>query len=203
MTDERKATDVLLGIEGDIRTLTQTMSALMLAHTLTLEKTNKIYNYISRLEAEIEQEQKMQQIQTGASALSDNQKIASPEVPLQVETEPVGVRRTSRQPEPDGEVVQQKGERKVPVVQRITDHTGKDLFMADVKVMNEAKEIVAKCKTNSIGKWQAHIIPGKYTVHIIKTDTATKTKIEAMQAITVPNNSATFTLPIAVIKKTT
>jgi hypothetical protein len=206
MTDtvERKATEVLIDIENEVKKLSQTMSSLMLAQTLSLDKLNRVYNYISNLEKEIEEEKKLQLGQ--AQQANHNQSIQSPTTPpMEMETNPKGTRRTSRQPDaPSSEApmaVSQPGEKKIPVVQRVTDHTGKDLFMADVKIMNENKEIVSKVKTNSVGKWQALIAPGRYDVHILKTDTATKTKIEAMQTITVPNNTGAFTLPIAVIKK--
>ena len=204
MTADRKATEVLLDIEGEVKKLSQTMSSLMLAQTLSLDKLNRVYNYISSLEKEIEEEKKMQ-LGQAAEEVNHNLPISSPITPpLEMETNPQGVLRTSRQPEApptDAPIVSQSGERKIPVLQRVTDKDGKDLFMADVRIMNEKKEIVAKVKTNNVGKWQALVTPGKYDVHILKTDTATKTKIEAMQTITVPNNTGTFTLPIAVIKK--
>jgi hypothetical protein len=204
MNEERKATEVLIDIESEVKKLSQTMSSLMLAQTLSLDKLNRVYNYISGLERELEEEKKLQLGQ--AQQASANIPIQSPtNPPIEMETDPKGVRRTSRQPEaPPADApmaASQPGEKKIPVIQRVTDHSGKDLFMADVRVMNEGKEIVAKVKTNSVGKWQALMAPGKYDVHILKTDTATKTKIEAMQTITVPNNTGTFTLPIAVIKK--
>jgi hypothetical protein len=200
MAEERKATEVLLDIEGEVKKMSQTMSSLMLAQTLSLDKLNKVYNYISNLEKEIEAEKKM----LLGQAQEVNNPIQSPVTPpLEMETNPQGVRRTSRQPEApstDAPIVSQSGERKIPVIQRVTDKDAKDLFMADVRVMNEKKEIVARVRTNNVGKWQALLAPGKYDVHILKTDTATKTKIEAMQTVTIPNNTGTFTLPIAVIR---
>lgn len=201
--EERKATDVLLDIENEVKKLTQTMSSLMLAHTLSLDKLNHVYNYISNLEKEIEAEEALQ---NGAKAMNNLPVQSAITPPIEVDVSPVGIRRTARQPEVVDEVkISSTGEKKVPVMQRVTtpgpDNVGKDLFMADVRIMNEQKELVAKIKTNSIGKWQAHLAPGKYDVHIVKTDTATKTKIEAMQSITIPNSHGTITLPIVVIKK--
>jgi murein DD-endopeptidase MepM/ murein hydrolase activator NlpD len=204
MTDERKATDVLLDIESEVKKLSQTMSSLMLAQTLSLDKLNRVYNYISNLEKEIEEEKKLQLGQ--AQTANHNLPIQSPQAtPIEVESNPQGVRRTSRQPEaPPADApmaTSNPGERKIPVIQRVTDHSGKDLFMADVRIINANKEVVAKVKTNPVGKWQALVPPGQYDVHILKTDTASKTKIEAMQTITVPDNTGIFTLPIIAIKK--
>jgi hypothetical protein len=146
---------------------------------------------------------------------------------MTVEENPKGQRRTARvetyattQTNPAQQIIQptinqpqgiqtQKSEKpakgdkdsKVPVVQRITDNTGKDLFMAEVIVMNANKELIAKTKTNAAGKWQAYLKPGKYSVNIVKTDTATKNKLEAMQDITVSNSDKTITLPVMIIKR--
>jgi hypothetical protein len=196
MTEERKATDVLLAIEAHLLTLAKSMSTYDLMSKLTLDKVNKIYAYISRLELELAEEQKVQQA-------APQQEMPS----MQIDTSPVGTRRTSRVEAQPVQQAQQENKqlnidnKKVPITQRITDNNGKDLFMAEVSVMNDKKEVVTKTKTNAVGKWQAHLKPGKYIVHIAKTDSATKNKLEAMQDIIVPNMDSTFTLPVAIIKR--
>lgn len=80
-------------------------------------------------------------------------------------------------------------ERKVPVVQRVKDQSRKDVFSARVEVFDDQGQSVHITKTTSMGKWQAQLRPGRYTVHIAKTDTTTKSKVEGRQEITVPASS--------------
>lgn len=117
----------------------------------------------------------------------------------------LGTRRTSRVENTLTEtkkqnIINHPEDRKIPVVQRITDKTGKDLFMAKISVMDENQQLVLETKTNASGKWQAHLKPGTYIVHIVKTDTATKQKIEAKQTITVNPVNGTMQLPVAIIR---
>ena len=221
MTDERKATDILLSIENEVKTLSRAVSTVSLAQTLSLDKLNRVYNYIHKLELELAEAEKA--AQTGSSQIglpsgTPNTPIETSNQPIiNIDTNPVGTRRTARVENPQPQVPQpmfvdrpekqeevqseQSSERKVPVVQRITDQTGKDLFMADIRVVDSNDRVVHRMKTNAVGKWQAHLVPGVYDVHISKADPQTKIKIEAAQTITVPNSNSTVVLPVAAIKR--
>lgn len=201
----RQATDVLLSIESHLVKLVKTMSTYDLTNKLILDKVNKIHTYIDKLEKELVDYEKIQQKDLATTATTNNTS------PLEIDQNPIGTRRVSRVETQaietssilDGNITDKPStnEKKVPVIQRITDQHGKDLFMADVSILNENKEVVAKVKTNAMGKWQAHIKPGKYVVHTVKTDSATKSKIEALQDIIVPSISSIYTLPVAIIKR--
>jgi hypothetical protein len=208
MTDQpRKASDIIVALEDKVNTLLQSMSVYNLNQKLILDRVNRIYNYIAELEA--------QAAQTAPPPQPTDKDIvqSSAEHVITVAESPTGVRRTARSeayttptPQPPIQDVQRKPEqpgsnKKVPVTQRITDGKGKDLFMAEVNIFDEQKKPVQKTKTNPNGKWQAHLTPGRYHVHIVKTNTATKEKIEAWQALDVPNADAVVTLPTAVIQK--
>jgi|ERR1700722_9716887 len=228
MTDQRKASDVLIAIEDKVNTLIKIMSSYDMNMKLVLDRTNKIHNYISRLEAE---EAAMLSQQDSVAGSDDDKAVVqtSADHVITVADAPSGPRRAARAesytpmqipvpPQPQQVPVQQQApaapqqvsmaekpgssDKKVPVTQRITDNTGKDLFMAEVNLLNDKKELVLKTKTNATGKWQAHVKPGKYHVHIIKTDTATKNKIEAMQELNIPNSDSVVMLPTAIIKRT-
>lgn len=203
----RKASEVLLSIEEKVNSIHQSLTLFNTTNKLILERLNKVYNYIDKLEKEIELE-KM------ANAQPQVEQTVHMDIPLQIEQNPVGTRRTSRienqTPEQPVRVevkaeqkteIKHTSERKVPVVQRITNHEGKDLFNAEVSIMTENKELVAKIRTGATGKWQALIPPGNYIVHVVKTNND-RTKIEALQNITVPDSNTPVVLPLAAIKKT-
>ena len=228
MADEqqRKATDVLLSIEEKVNTLLQSMSVYNMNTKLILDRVNKVHNYISMLEAEAAslnaQEQptdpnnetvktSVENVITIAAVSDVPRRTVRAETYAPMQPSAAWQKEPENVEQPDRNVIQHPPqtvapkpagpEKKVPVSQRITDSTGKDLFMAAVNILNENKELITQTKTNATGKWQAHLKPGKYHVHVVKTDTATKVKIEATQEVMVPNSDTVVILPTAIIKR--
>jgi hypothetical protein len=213
----RKASEVLLSLENKVEVLTALVYNQDLLLKLAVDRCNKIYAYIEELKKEY-QEQAVAQAKEGEEQ-EDPRMVMSPP-PEQVITdaninEQVGEKRGARmaqqmrqQPimmpqnreEPQQQPAGQEG-RKIPVIQRVSDSTGKDLFLAQVVISDENGKLVHKTKTSAVGKWQCLLKPGVYSIHISKTDTATKKVIEATQQITINNSSSTITLPVAIIKR--
>jgi|ERR1700722_3598683 len=215
MADQpRKASEVVVSIEDKVNTIIQSMSVYNMNIKLILDRVNKIYNYIEQGNAQAPETQVVGPT-VPPTPQSDKEIVqTSAEHVLTVAEEPSSLRRTARsesytspKPEPPIQDIHRKSdqpgssEKKVPVVQRITDSKGKDLFMAYVSIMNDQKEVIQKTKTNANGKWQAHLKPGKYFVEVMKTDTATKEEIKAMQELSIPNADSVVTLPTAIIKR--
>jgi hypothetical protein len=187
--EQRKATDILISLESKINLLIQTISVYDMNSKLMLDRINYIYNYIKNFDNN-----------TQDNTVIDKEPIAiTAEHVITEATEP---RKSVRQI-PQQQVAEQNiaSDKKVPIVQRITDHTGKDLFMAEVSVLNLNKELVFKTKTNAVGKWMANLKPDRYIVNIVKTDTTTKNKIEATQEINIANSNSVLTLPVMIIKR--
>lgn len=208
--EPRKASDILLSLEDKVNNLTKMISVYDYNTKIILDRVNKIFAYIDALQKEdalLAQQNAQQPIQSENDLFPQYQEKeiiqTSTEHLITEETDPKGHRRTARSETYTQPETKQVGssDKKIPVIQRITDHTGKDIFMAEVSILNKNNEIVYKTKTNAVGKWQAHLKTGNYTVSIVKTDTSTKKKIEAMQDIVVNDSSPTMTLPTAVIKR--
>jgi hypothetical protein len=211
---KRLASEILLSLEDKVNSLVKIVSVYDFNTKLILDRVNKMYAYINKLENETIQEQTVQ-TQFPQTQIKKPEIIQPPtEHLITIEDNPKGQRRTARvetytAPQSTPQIAQPTqtkqsktdSDRKVPVVQRVTDHAGKDLFMAEVIVLNADKELISKTKTNAAGKWQAYLKPGLYTVNIVKTDTQTKNKLEAMQDITVSNSDTTITLPVMMIKR--
>lgn len=207
MTDQeekepRKISDIIVSLEDKVNSLLKVVAVYDMNLKNVLDRVNKIYKYISELEKQAEADMKNMQENKEPAIVS------SPEIFIDEEREIVAQRKTSRVATPielpvkEKKTAQQMGpEKKVSVLQRVTDHTGKDLFMADVTIMNENKEVILKAKTNAAGKWQAQLRPGNYITHIVKTDSATKKKVEAMQNLTVADTNAPMMLPVVIIKR--
>jgi hypothetical protein len=266
--DPRKATDIVLSVEEQVKLLTKVMYSYDLNIKLVLDRVNKIYKYIERLEETERQMIEEAEAQKPAEEPRIIDVPANAPAMTQVEDpkEVLGYRRTSRvqtpvpasmgehaqatasiqaaikarqqssvgqnqttqspqvkpgaPPSPANQpkhptaqpIVKQPSvasssppaatsDRKIPVVQRLVDQTGKDIFMAEVSIIGSDNQVAAKVKTNALGKWQSQLKPGKYTVNIVKTDTTTKSKIEASQTIEVQNSNSAITLPVAIIKR--
>lgn len=224
MSDEpRKATEILLSLEEKVNTLVKIVSVYDMNTKIILNRVNKIHAYIEMLEREVV-EHAAPKHPTAASQLGEPDPIdegpieTSAEHVITMTDKPMGHRRTPRAEtyvsevlpavpvqEPEVRHAKVDNERKVPVTQRVTwqDASGavKDLFMAEVSIFNDQKELVTKTKTNAAGKWQAYIKPGMYTVNVTKTDTATKKKLEALQDIDVEDSKTTVILPTVIVKK--
>lgn len=208
MTEEkmepRKASDILLAIEERMNSVVKIVALHDTNIKIILDRVNKIYTYISKLEAEYNEEHQLQE--------NNNATIVnvSSENNIPIAEKPTSDRRTPRVETYTASVTPSNQEptsfstdkdKKVPVTQRVTDNTGKDLFMAEVSILDNKKELVMKTKTNAAGKWQAYLKPGNYSITIIKTDTVSKKKIEGYQDISVADTNSAITLkPIIIVR---
>jgi uncharacterized transporter YbjL len=186
MADEqRKATDILIALETKVDQLIKTIAVYDHTSKMMLDRINFVYNYIKNFDNNPPQD------------VPNNEPISitNEHIITEAETPRPSTRQVPQQAQPS------TSDKKVPVVQRITNSAGKDLFMAEVSVMNINKELVFKTKTNAVGKWMANLKPDRYVVNIVKTDTTTKKKFEATQEINVANSNSVITLPVMIIKQ--
>jgi hypothetical protein len=192
---QRKATDVIASIEDKVNTLIKMVSVYDMNIKIILDRTNKIYSYIEALKLEYGEPQEVNQ--------NDKEIVMSQEETVKVSDVPVIEKRSARTnpeiPQPNYE--DPGGTRKTPVVQRVSDSNGKDVFMAEVSIITAAGEQVSKTKTNAMGKWQSLLKPGEYIVNIGKTDAASKRKIEISQNVNIPVSKDTFVLPVVLMKR--
>lgn len=89
----------------------------------------------------------------------------------------------------------------VPVEQRVVDHNGKSVYLADVEIVDlSSGEQVSKSRTNGTGKWMAALPVGQYRVTIKKLESLTRSKVESIQTVTVDGSQSPLKLPMAIIK---
>lgn len=195
MAEERKATDILLEIERQVGVLNAKVNVVDTNNKLVLDRLNRLLQYVEG--AQKEDGQLNQEV-------SDRTPVQSlpPEQVIQIAESPRGQQRGGRQEVAPISVQSTSSDKKVPVLQRITDHNGKDIFMADITITDSSSgEVVHKTKTNALGKWQAHLKPGPYRIDMAKVDAASRAKVEAHQEITVSESNTTLTLPLAIVKR--
>lgn len=91
--------------------------------------------------------------------------------------------------------------KKIPVIQRVVDKSGKSIFLAEVEVINsETGDTEFKTRTNGVGKWQGSLQPGKYKVKINKRESLSKEKIELTQNVVIDGLSDKQELPAVIVK---
>jgi hypothetical protein len=197
--DTRKVSDVLLSLEEKVLLLIKTVAANDLNNKLILDRLNKLLsqgNEGSAVPLKVE------------TKPAEPVKVIVPPTPMvEVSDEPIKPRKQfTMQPIEEFAPAKNKKDKsasKIPVGQRVTDNNGKDLFMADVVITDlDTNEIVTKAKTNAVGKWQAYLSVGNYSVHISKiVDPNTLHKIESMQEIEITPQAKSLQLPVIIIKR--
>ena len=230
MQEPRKASDILLTIESELKLIKANIDLqdhLLKSILGNSNKATSILNALIDIQPGLSPEQKAS---IRGEVQAPKTEIVQAGFPLDVETDFKGQRRVTRgtnpqistkasnadiefkdylaqrkKPAVDEEFKpnpskQQDQVRKIPITQRVQDNNKKDLFMAEVSLSNENGPVL-KTKTNAMGKWQAQLQPGKYTVVVSKMDTASQKKLVAQQDITVTNSNSLISLPILIINR--
>lgn len=195
--DTRKVSDVLLSLEEKIILLTKTVAANDLNNRLILDRLNKLLG----------NEGNTVPLKVETKPAEPVKVVVPPASMVEVSDEPIKPRKQfTMQPIEEVAPVKNKKDKsvsKIPVGQRVTDNNGKDLFMADVVITDlDTNEVITKVKTNAVGKWQAYLSVGNYSVHISKIiDPNTLHKIESMQEIEITPQAKSLQLPVIIIKR--
>lgn len=205
MTEERKATDILLSIEADVKEILGYVRNSDLKDKIILERLRLL------TETPESQGQKPDQFDEQSlqipiapeklsifesSPLKDKIRKAMEEASkdqdniqftdLSAETTQSGKRRGTR--------IQTNAEKQISVQQRVVDSESKNIFMAKVEVFDESNTSVKQTKTNQAGKWFAQLLPGNYQVVLSKAGTATKPAISISYDIDIPDQDSNFEL---------
>lgn len=197
--ETRTTSEIVVALEEKINTIMKIISVYDMNSKLTLDRVNKIYAYIEKIQAEDASEM---QTNTPPQTVKISQDRVIP-----VSETPTDRGRVSRTetfvPPPQTEQAPKpkSSDRKIPIMQRVVDDNNKDIFLVDVTIMNDMGEQVGKAKTNATGKWQAHLKPGSYSIHMAKTDTASKKKFEMVQEINIPDADTTVMLPQVTMRR--
>lgn len=204
MTEERKATDILLSIEADVKEILGYVRNGDLKDKIILERLRLL------TEASTVQGPKPDQFgytwkedtHTGEPfAVREQPKTppVAPAKPSMFESTPLKdkIRKameeasnaqddiqftdlsaeTTQSGKRRGTRVQTNAEKQISVQQRIVDSESKNIFMAKVEIFDESNTPVKQTKTNQAGKWFAQLLPGQYQVVLSKAGTATKPAI--------------------------
>jgi hypothetical protein len=226
--EERKATDVLLSIESKLEALLNHHRTQELNLKILSNKFNSLMENISSQLSDIKKPVLQPKITVEAADVATSKNIPiSSNFHLNSDSSPIGFRRTSRpetfeeknlQPEALNKKIElkfdnEKEKENTPLIppklsdstiaqitQRIIDKNQKSIFLAEIEVKSEDGTTVHKTRTNSIGKWNATLPPGKYRVSASKRETSNKQKVEIFQDIEIDGSKSMMQLPDLIVK---
>ena len=185
---DRKATDILLDIEKKIDLILGYQKTNDLNQKLLLDRLNKvvagleqvrlpvknpIVNNPSSFVPPITKPLMAKPIQVGVEDFDEQGRQQ-----IEVELQPKTGRRDIRVPTQPG--------KKVAVQQKISYPDGRSVILATVEIADMSQNIVKKTRTNSAGKWNATLDPGKYIIHVSKSATTEKPVVEQRYEVEIP-----------------
>jgi len=192
---EKKASDTLAEIQGDIKSLKKTVELLNFQYSMVLERLNSINSKIDtgNFGGKGGEPFSLQSNFGGGTVTSpESPPMATAPVinssninngePLSIPTASIiPARKTVANSQFDfeetvmggDEVIEDKTSlpekvNNVPITQILYSPLGKAMTLATVEVIDPKGKIVAKTRTNSSGRWQALVAPGTYQTHVVR-----------------------------------
>jgi hypothetical protein len=205
MNEVRKASDILLDLEGKVETSSKDLKTLALSVNILSNRVNQVIELLNALSNSANSDvvmpvvNEMPQVQASIPISSESS------LKLDDYSKKDNFPRTQRQETfaPTNQVstppTTQSG--KVATTQRITDNTGKAIFLANVEITDRnSGAVVYKGRTDGVGKWHASLPVGQHLVHITKSEALNKAKIDVSQNLVVDGSQNVLNLPVMIIK---
>ncbi len=202
MLQDRKLTDIILGIESDVKMLIKLYN--------NVDTTLKvILNNINNSKKSQAPQPQLQQPQPPQRPLQAPVKV---NYPPQESIEEIRNRKIPA-PKIDSEgmeliaklSMEKARQQKLPlqsktqITQTINYPDGRKLFLANIKIFKDGT-LINQTRTSPKGKWTAPLNPGEYFIHVSKVDSETKRLVELKYNISVPEASAPVELEAAIVR---
>ncbi len=174
MSEERKASEILIELEGKINNI--------------LQLYQNMDNNIKLILAKLNSSEKRNKTETKFSpAVSSG--------PTLISTLPPEPPKPSLEEElPDFPEALPKVMKAVLVQQRLNYNDQSPITLATYEIFDENHKSIRKSRTNSVGKWNATLAPGSYTIKITKNPSGIKPAINQEYKITIPQSSSPIEL---------
>lgn len=187
----RKASDILIDLEREVRLILQMQKSQQNAINILLDRTNA---FVRALESGQNEMSKEHQTLT-AKPVENNfpEQSMSGFVELQTESATaITARRDIRKIAAVDAVAQvaPATEKRKSVQQKIMYPTGGEVILATVNVFSAAGDLIKSTKTNNFGNWIAALFPGEYRVKVTKKAVKDKPPIDLVYNINVPDTTA-------------
>lgn len=205
MTEEVKASDILLELQKDIQDILAYVKNIDFKYSVVLDK-------LSRLEASsvaappspasfvapkrpsqpVVQQPLTPQIQKSESNFSTPPGLKEK---LQAALARAADERKELAPKEVEKPIQQatpNTSKQVPVQERITYADGKPVYLAQVDIFDQKGNSIKQLKTNQSGKWMTPLPPGDYKVRVTKAKNSVRMEVDNTYYILVPDNDKVF-----------
>lgn len=181
---ERKATDILLDLEGKIDKILAYVATIDLNYKLLLNRIGSFPQ--DPLPTNTTNKAVLLQEENKINKQVQEQEVIFTDVDQDSVDDKSNKKRTSRATT-DGKLV--------PVQQRIIYPDGSNVCVAKVEIKDTDNKIVKQMRTNNVGKWILSLQPGTYNVSIAKMRSTNKPEVDINYNITVPDSDAVVELP--------
>lgn len=189
MSQDRKLSDIILGIEADVKLLMKLYNNVDTNLKIIL---NSINNSKKQLVEKPRIFDEPRRIDYPPRENATIKKIVPPEI----DAEGMAIiEKLSK------EKAQNKNStnKKTQITQTINYSDGRKLFLANIKIYKNG-QLINQTRTSPKGKWTAPLIPGEYFIHVSKVDSESKKLVELKYNISVPEASEPVEIEPAIVR---
>lgn len=219
MSEDRKATDVLLQIESKVDELLSYIKADNLADKIILERLRIVTESLEKLllkpsNVSVSDIGKKPNLSVSADFTKPTTNVVSEQQQRQL-SDKISITTLSLKdkikkamddakedtaslefPTAKEKSKEKNTDKQISVQQKITDIEGSNLFMANVEIFDLNDVLIKKTKTNQTGKWLAQLPVGAYNVNVTKVGANNKPSINVKYSIEITNENSNLELPI-------
>lgn len=220
MSEDRKATDVLLQIESKVDELLSYIKADNLANKIILERLRIVTESLEKLSLKpssvsVSDSGKKPNLSVSADFTKPTTNVGSEQQQQKQLSDKISVTTLSLKdkikkamddakedtsslefPAAKEQSKEKNTDKPISVQQKITDVEGSNLFMANVEIFDLNDVLIKKTKTNQTGKWLAQLPVGTYNVAVTKVGANNKPSINVKYSIEITNENSNLELPI-------
>lgn len=189
MSEERKASEILLQLEHELKQLTGYVKTIDFNLKLLLSRVNSSASLTADVTPVVKQ---VETPSPSAFSMPTVEAVGIP--PLAFPSSPAASVVPKNQKTAKKVTSSEASSTKMPVQQRVIFPDGRNVMLANVEIYDLQNNLAKKTKTNSAGKWNATLIPGKYFVMVSKSIPNSKKPVEKRFEIEIPVSDAPIEL---------
>jgi hypothetical protein len=189
---EKKSSEILLDLDNRIINIEKQLKLQEFQLRIIIDNFNKMFKTLPAVEPKVEPKAEPK-VEPKAEIKAE--KIKTKEI-IPIIKGVISQNRKVAFEEEQGLTTESSGQRKIPVTQVLKFSNGDPVGYASVLITDVKGDVVKKVNTNTVGRWQVILLPGKYVVAVHGDSSTNPEVIEFTQAFEVSNNSQTIILPV-------
>ena len=186
---EKKASEILLELEQKIDLMLGYLKTGDLNYKLIIARLDKLASLVNQ-NTSSQQYGNAVRTAVGQTNVGEHKLVLKPAAVEfhEVDEENNSVINEELQPQAGRRDLRTPGQtkKKTQVQQKIAYPDGKVVILANIEIFDSNKKLVKQTRTNSAGKWNASLEPGKYFVKVYKAPTSNKPVVEQQYEVDIP-----------------